>query len=53
MNIYECSPRRNYKRLSGLVALLMAAAFFKEKITVRCVVGLIVAFVGLLIINLL
>lgn len=26
MNIYECSPRRNYKRLSGLVALLMAAA---------------------------
>lgn len=36
-----------------ILSLLMAAAFFKEKITVRCVVGLIVAFVGLLIINLL
>lgn len=36
-----------------ILSLLMAAIFFKEKITVRCVVGISMAFVALLIINLL
>lgn len=36
-----------------ILSLLMAAIFFKEKITVRCVIGICLAFVALLIINLL
>jgi drug/metabolite transporter (DMT)-like permease len=36
-----------------ILSLLMAAIFFKEKITVRCIVGICLAFVALLIINLL
>lgn len=36
-----------------ILSLLMAAIFFKEKITVRCVVGICMAFAALLIINLL
>ncbi len=34
-------------------ATLMAAIFFKEKVTVRCVVGIGIAFAALLVINLL
>lgn len=36
-----------------LLSMLMAALFFKEKITPKCLLGLSVAFVALLIINLL
>lgn len=36
-----------------ILSLLMAAIFFKEKITVRCIIGVCVAFAALLIINLL
>lgn len=39
--------------LSLIFSMLMAAVFFKEKITKRCVIGICVAFCGLLIINLL
>ncbi len=40
------------KSCSLVLASLMASVFFKEKLTVKCVVGMAVAFVGLLIINL-
>ena len=36
-----------------ILSLVMAAVFFKEKITVRCFVGICLAFVALLITNLL
>ena len=36
-----------------ILSLLMAAVFFKEKITARCIVGVCMAFGALLIINLL
>lgn len=36
-----------------ILSLIMAAVFFKEKVTVRCVVGICMAFAALLIINLL
>ena len=36
-----------------ILSLLMAAVFFKEKITARCIVGVCMAFAALLIINLL
>ena len=39
--------------LALMLSMLMASVFFGEKITVRCVIGLCSAFVGLLIINLL
>ena len=36
-----------------MLSSVMAALFFKEKLTAKCVIGLITAFAGLLIINLL
>lgn len=36
-----------------LLAALMAAVFFKEKLTLKAIIGILIAFVGLLIINLL
>lgn len=36
-----------------VLSTLMSATLFKEKITVRCVIGLVLAFAALLIINLL
>ena len=39
--------------LALMLSMIMAAVFFKEKITPRCVIGLCLAFGGLLIINLL
>ena len=37
---------------SLIVATLMAAIFFKEKVTLKCVFGIILAFVALMVINL-
>lgn len=31
---------------------IMAAVFFKEKINLRCIIGVVLAFVGILVINL-
>lgn len=39
--------------VSIILSALMSAVFFKEKLTVKAIIGLILAFVGLLIINLL
>ena len=39
--------------LALMLSMIMAAVFFKERITARCVIGLCLAFGGLLIINLL
>ena len=39
--------------LALMLSMVMAAVFFKERITARCVIGLCLAFGGLLIINLL
>ena len=36
-----------------IVATLMSSVFFHERITVRCVVGLVLAFAGLLVMNIL
>ena len=36
-----------------LLAALMAAVFFKEKLTLKAIIGILIAFAGLLIINLL
>ena len=39
---------------AGLIlSSVMAAVFFREKLTAKCITGLIIAFIGLLIINLL
>ena len=38
---------------SIILSALMSAVFFREKLTVKAIVGLVLAFVGLLIINLL
>lgn len=34
-----------------ILSTLMASVFFKEKMTVKCVVGIFIAFIGLLIMN--
>ena len=39
--------------ISMILSGLMAALLFKEKMTVKAVVGLLLAFIGLLIINML
>ena len=39
--------------VSIILSALMSAVFFKEKLTVKAIIGLILAFVGLLIINML
>lgn len=37
---------------AGLIlSLFMSAIFFKEKLTVKCIVGIVIAFTGLLILN--
>ncbi len=40
------------KSLSLILSITMAAVFFKEKINLKCVLGVILAFAGILIINL-
>ncbi len=40
------------KSAALVLSSLMAALFFKEKLTPKCIVGMIIAFCGLLIINL-
>ena len=37
---------------SLILASLMASLLFKEKLTVKCVVGMVLTFVGLIVINL-
>ena len=37
--------------LSIVLSALMAAVFFKEKISIKCVIGMVLAFIGLLVIN--
>ncbi len=37
--------------LALIISAFMASAFFKEKLTVKCVVGIAIAFAGLLIMN--
>jgi len=39
--------------MSLILSSLMAAVFFKEKLTVKCVVGIVIAFAGLIVMNLL
>lgn len=39
--------------LALVLSTLMAAVFFKEKPTLRCILGILIAFVGLLIMNVL
>lgn len=36
-----------------ILSTLMASVFFKEKLTIKCIVGILIAFVGLFIINVL
>lgn len=36
-----------------ILSTLMASVFFKEKLTVKCVIGIFIAFIGLFIINVL
>ena len=36
-----------------ILSALMASVFFKEKLTAKAVIGIVTAFIGLLIINLL
>ena len=36
-----------------ILSTLMASVFFKEKLTVKCVVGIFIAFIGLLVMNVL
>ena len=36
-----------------VLSLLMSRIFFKEKITAKCIIGIVTAFIGLLIINVL
>ena len=38
---------------SLILSAIMAAVLFKEKITIKAVIGILTAFIGLLIINLL
>ena len=36
-----------------ILSTLMASVFFKEKLTVKCVVGILIAFIGLIVMNVL
>ena len=49
------SPMQQYPLNYGsslILASLMASLLFKEKLTVKCVVGMVLTFVGLIVINL-
>jgi multidrug transporter EmrE-like cation transporter len=36
-----------------ILSTLMASVFFKEKLTLKCVVGIFIAFIGLIVMNVL
>lgn len=45
-----------YPLLQGsalILSTIMSAVFFKEKLTAKCIVGIVIAFIGLIIINML
>ena len=39
--------------LALILSTLMASVFFKEKLTLKCVVGIFIAFIGLIVTNVL
>ena len=46
--LYPCT-----QGIALVLSTLMSAVFFKEKLTVKCVLGVIITLIGLLIINVL
>ena len=46
--LYPCT-----QGIALVLSTLMSAVFFKEKLTAKCIIGVIITFIGLLVINVL